>query len=641
MPSEPSFPQFSRLPAEVRLQILRHHLDNSLGRHHYFETDHYNVAGHWDGLNYVTHTYHCIDAATNSEINNDATNPGSDRADDCVYANDGLASERIPLRRSLYRQGDISFSHIWAHFATDVFTFEYRDSNTFPFQPNTFLGDLEPDPPRQDHWFWRIQKLALGISSTSLLWGYVLTDFDKDMLRRTRALKTVYVVANLSLGPDEPRPCSCGTTGSEAGAVPGKAHLNGFIAPEDHPLMPKSECPEGCVRYGTRHATIGKALRLKDELEGVFRGRSGDQSVEILVVCSPSKTPSRVPASHGLVRRPRHLDRVPHAPVRRRRAYLQPGRPGYVRPDHAGLAADVGRHGVEPFIHSHLYKTRYPPCVQDAYLAATSYLHLQDRGGEVTPARKQMVHHTIEEKVLSLLETNVVPSDCSSSPQDLTASLPLDDPLKHIARVHALLVYQLIGLFEEENVRLRRLAERHIPVLYLWMCSMVQCCARQTEFLGESVTAFPKAADASSSFTARLSCDERIWQTWIMAECARRTWVVISGIQAVYLMVRHQSALISCMGGMMVTTRKGPWDAASAQEWLRICSEVNVGLVQMAEAHHQFSSSTTAAAIGKSKDPDEFIKFALLVGHGERKLGVGSYVPDPTAANPARVFTPC
>ncbi|KAK7941627.1 uncharacterized protein PG986_014014 [Apiospora aurea] len=266
--------------------------------------------------------------------------------------------------------------------------------------------------------------------------------------------------------------------------------------------------------------------------------------------------------------------------------------------------------GSNPFIHSRLYKTRCPTCVQDAYLAATS----------CTSGTGVMVHRTIEEKMLSLLKISVVPSDRPSSPQDLTVSLPLDDPLEHIARVHALLVYQLIGLFEEGNVRLCRLAERHIPVLYRWMCSMVQCCARQTEFLGESVTASPKAADASSSFTARLSCDERIWQTWIMAESARRTWVVISGIQAVYLMVRHQSALIPCMGGMMVTTRKGPWDAASAQEWLRICSEVNVGLVQMAEAHNQFSPSTTAAAIGKSKDPDEFIKFALLVGHGERKV---------------------
>ncbi|KAK7941626.1 uncharacterized protein PG986_014013 [Apiospora aurea] len=299
MPSEPSFPQFSRLPAEVRLQILHHHLDNSLGRHHYFETNHYNIAGEWTDLKCVTRTYHCINTTTNTEINNDATNAGSDRADDCVYANDGLASERIPLRRSLYRQGYVSSSHIWAHFATDVFTFECRDQNTFPIQP-TFLGDLEPDPPRQDHWFWRIQKLALGISKTSLLWGYVLTDFDKAMLRKTCALKSVYVVANLSFGLDQPHSCSCGTTGSEVGAVPRKAHLNGFIALEDYPLRPKSECPEGQVRYGMGRATIDKASRLKDELEDVFRGRSGDQSVEVLVVCSPSKT-VRVPHWTGHV----------------------------------------------------------------------------------------------------------------------------------------------------------------------------------------------------------------------------------------------------------------------------------------------------------------------------------------------------
>ncbi|KAK8875304.1 Transcription factor gsfR2 [Apiospora arundinis] len=276
--------------------------------------------------------------------------------------------------------------------------------------------------------------------------------------------------------------------------------------------------------------------------------------------------------------------------------------------------------GSNPFIHSHLYRTRYPPCVQDAYLAATAYLQLRD--GPVTPARKQMVHRIIEEKMLSLLERNAVPSDWSS-PQDLAASFGLpNDPLDHIARVHALMVYQLIGLFEREDTRLHHLAERHIPVLYLWMRCMVHC-ASKAAFLGECLTSPPRARPpatdaAAASMLARPGCDDLIWQTWIAAECMRRTWVIISGIQAVYLMVRHQDAFIPCMGGMMVTTRKGPWEAASAQEWLRICSEVNVGLVQLAEAHTLFSSPT--AAMGAAKNPDEFIKFALLVGHGERRL---------------------
>lgn len=305
----------------------------------------------------------------------------------------------------------------------------------------------------------------------------------------------------------------------------------------------------------------------------------------------------------------------------------------YAQTTQAWLQAWVDT-GSNPFIHSYLYKARYPPCVQDAYLAATAYTHLRDHGQEVKPARKQMVHRIIEEKMRSLLEENAVPSDWSSLP-DLAVScfiLPAD-PLEHIARVQSLLVYQLIGLFEDENVRLRRLAERYIPVLYLWMRCMVQCCASQADFLGECLTSprrgLSRAANAvsSSSLAARPDCDELVWQTWILAECVRRTWVIISGVQAVYLMVQQEQQTgsfdVSCMGGMMVTTRKGPWEGDSAQEWLGICAAVNVGLVQMAEAHTLFSApTTTTAAISSTtaKDPNEFIRFALLVGHGERQL---------------------
>ncbi|KAK8036391.1 hypothetical protein PG991_001528 [Apiospora marii] len=296
--------------------------------------------------------------------------------------------------------------------------------------------------------------------------------------------------------------------------------------------------------------------------------------------------------------------------------------------------------GSNPFIHPRLYQTRYPPCVQDAYLAATAHTHLLRDGRGVTPARKRMVHRTIEEKMRSLLEDNAVPSDWSSL-SDLAPSCCFalqqqqtdDDTLGHVARVHALLVYQLIGLFEDEDGRLRRLAERHIPVLYLWMRCMVQCCARQAEFLGECLTSSPsssgrsRAVDGSPpSFTARPGCGELVWHTWILAECVRRTWVVISGIQAVYLMVRQQKQnglfdFPECMGGMMVTTRKGPWEAGSAQDWLGICAEVNVGLVQMAEAHTLFSTlDATTTTTSRTKNPNEFIKFALLVGHGEHRL---------------------
>ncbi len=36
---------------------------------------------------------------------------------------------------------------------------------------------------------------------------------------------------------------------------------------------------------------------------------------------------------------------------------------------------------------------------------------------------------------------------------------------------------------------------------------------------------------------------------------------------------------------MVITTCRGVWEAKSAAEWVKICSEVNVGLVQMTDVN--------------------------------------------------------
>ncbi|KAK7923774.1 hypothetical protein PG985_007845 [Apiospora marii] len=249
MPStQQSFPQFTRLPAELQLEILGHHRDGSLvQRHHYIRGFH---AG--KPLERVK-DYKCLDLHDPTHIITDeARHSGSscshdDDMTDCIYTNDGLASERILLdsSRSAFDAGNKGprvFSHVWANMATDVFTFQDLSMPPPgpPPTPETFLGALADACPlvHGDHWFWRVRKLALEVSEASLATGYVLSAFDKDMLRRTTsALRTVYVVADRGCGD-----CGrlrCWTTSS--GGYGNGAHLlrlptgqDGFVASEDY-----------------------------------------------------------------------------------------------------------------------------------------------------------------------------------------------------------------------------------------------------------------------------------------------------------------------------------------------------------------------------------------------------------------------
>ena len=112
--------------------------------------------------------------------------------------------------------------------------------------------------------------------------------------------------------------------------------------------------------------------------------------------------------------------------------------------------------GSNPFIH----RTRFPRYIQDAYTTLSSYFHK-------TVSNEQIVLKIIEDRVTRLLLEN---SD--TDPAAL-------DPLEHIARVQALLVYQVLG-FYDGDVRLRCLAEIHIPVLYDWMRQVVERASRAT-----------------------------------------------------------------------------------------------------------------------------------------------------------------
>ncbi|KAK9355882.1 hypothetical protein V1523DRAFT_403749 [Lipomyces doorenjongii] len=258
--------------------------------------------------------------------------------------------------------------------------------------------------------------------------------------------------------------------------------------------------------------------------------------------------------------------------------------------------------GSNPFIHSRLYRNRFPRCVQDAYTALSCYLHK-------TASNEQTIFQIIADRAQQLVE-NGIPSADSSLENISTSSLTLDS-LEHIARVQALLVYQVLGLYDGD-IRLRHLAETHIPVLNSWMQQMVEHASQAVCLGGSIISSAHEQTAVGFGLSDIAHCENLLWYSWILAESIRRTWVIASGIQAIYLMIK-QGGEVPCQGGMMFTTRQGVWEAQSALAWEKLCSEVNVGLIQMAEADKLFTEVAP-------EDVNDFSKVILEATFGVERM---------------------
>jgi hypothetical protein len=227
--------------------------------------------------------------------------------------------------------------------------------------------------------------------------------------------------------------------------------------------------------------------------------------------------------------------------------------------------------GSCPFIHRQLYRKCFPDEISGAYLALGAWLHRSD-------GNRQIVYRVIEERVTRLVENG------------LLLDLPVNnrDAVLNLSRVQALLVYQCIGLYDG-NVRLRHLAEKHIPVVESWVVVLME----QTSQLTSSATP-PHAADE----------ENMLWYSWIVAESARRVWLIISGVQGLYRIFTNPDPTNPCIGGTVFTSRRGFWEAPSAKAWERACTERYAGLVRLTETEKMF-------AMVPKEEISEFAKVVL------------------------------
>lgn len=236
--------------------------------------------------------------------------------------------------------------------------------------------------------------------------------------------------------------------------------------------------------------------------------------------------------------------------------------------------------GCNPFIHAELYRHRFPRCIQDAYMVLSC--HRAKR-----PSNRHLVRRLLVEKSQQLVDESEADSAHGGS-----------DPLEWLAQVQALLIYQLIGLYDGD-AKLRLISERHMTVLVSWMCRAVDC-ASSCWSLGHFLR--PDHGDS-----AGISWETQTWHSWILAESLRRTWLVMSTVQSIYMSTRDGAA--RCLGGMMCTSRKGFWEASSAKAWQLSCCQTYAGLGRLTEVQKLLAKVPP-------RDVNEFARLMLEVTFG-------------------------
>lgn len=269
------------------------------------------------------------------------------------------------------------------------------------------------------------------------------------------------------------------------------------------------------------------------------------------------------------------------------------------------------RTGSSPYIHPNVYRFQMPPCVQDAYTTLSTYL-------ERTPANKALVARIIEDRVRQLL---------NHQPQ-------ATETLDHLARVHALHIYQTIGLYDGD-IRLRHVAETQIPTMNSWVRQLMHlakvAAAQGVQDFIQPVIVLPEGSkmslmtcsrrsdnnnnnnnkEASVAMTTRLGQEESEWYAWSLAETIRRTWLAVTAVQTVYLTL--QVGYAPCPGGTMYTAREGLWDAKTAFAWASKCGEASVDFVNRSQWSLMFESR-------RPEEMDEFSREVLEITYGSERV---------------------
>ena len=175
--------------------------------------------------------------------------------------------------------------------------------------------------------------------------------------------------------------------------------------------------------------------------------------------------------------------------------------------------------GRTPFIHHHLYHDNLPPVIQDIFGVCALYCSPKTANYQSTMWR------IIDANVARLFQ-DPIPS-----------SLP-----EHLARVQALILFQIIRLFDGD-IRQRAQAEQCDSILATW-----------TQELRDR--------------TVWEDSGSQTWEQWVFAESSRRTVITSLTMRGIYLVIKQgYCTLAPQVTELSFTGQLGLWNAPSAYYW--------------------------------------------------------------------------
>lgn len=215
-----------------------------------------------------------------------------------------------------------------------------------------------------------------------------------------------------------------------------------------------------------------------------------------------------------------------------------------------------------------------------------------------TIATKEIVLRMIRVKAEGLLATDAGGED--------------GDVIHCIGRVHALLVYAMLGLFDG-GLRDRSLSEEYLPILIRWAEVMREKATRVTARDGVLLCNALKKSNGKRNSTGGHSSshEELLWRAWVISETVRRTWYVCILVRNAYQWINNGP--VECIGTLPFTTRSGVWQAGSAGEWMRVCAERSVEFTNRNEYHGLVSKY-------KVEEVDDFTLAMLEVDMGTDRM---------------------
>ena len=231
--------------------------------------------------------------------------------------------------------------------------------------------------------------------------------------------------------------------------------------------------------------------------------------------------------------------------------------------------------GSNPFIHPRLYSAHFPACVQVAYATLACYIHR-------TPANTDTVLQIVEDRSNDLLRENGVILERIGAEESSEGGEQDVDLFAQLTRLHALMVYQIIGLFDGD-IRSRHVAEGHIGVQNSWAGKLFQSAAKALSNTHAAATYLVGCLPSPSTYS------QQRWYLWILSESVRRTWLVAVSLSPVFSALQRRWS--ACPGGVMYTNRRGLWNAASAAEWEKQCLRRNVAFLQRFECARVFNDA--------------------------------------------------